>query len=140
MQQKNATVSLFLQRDESAKHKFKLPRYHSSSSPAGCPQMPTHPYPVTGATRLPLAPKKVHNSRSAVSSASSSQCLAPNGISLKAKTPAYYSASLRLSIVSHFITTSSLCQVLLPSFLYLKHKKSVNGHTFYIPKKETTML
>jgi len=59
--------------------------------------MLTHHNSVTG---VPVCPYYAfHGSRSAVSSATLSQCLAPNDISLKTKAFAYYSASLRFKLL-----------------------------------------
>ena len=70
--------------------------------PTGCPFDANTSELCYGSSRLPLL--KIHGSRSAVSSAKLSQCLAPPDISLKAKVFAYYSASLRFKlryILSH---------------------------------------
>ena len=75
--------------------------------PKGCPFDAITSQLCYGSARLPLL--HFHGSRSAVSSADLSQCLAPTGISPQAKESAYYSASLRY-IGMHYSAFFPICQ------------------------------
>jgi hypothetical protein len=83
--------------------------------PEGCPFDAITSQLCYGSARLPLL--CFHGSRSAVSSASLSQCLAPTGISPQAKESAYYSASLRYNgcIIAHFFPFVNIFSEIFPS-------------------------